>query len=262
MPFVPMSSGDVDGPASSTDGAIALQSGTTGKLLKNAPSLYDSDNNLNLLAALYGDKYKLEVKPLTATLSLSNDDIGKFLIYAGTTVLNLPTGLAQGAKFYVLNSSNSTMVLTPTGGALLDGNNTLYYGDIYELMYSSPTQEYIVTNSYSLYNTVIPSTAGVGAPLALTSNNSKSIFTNQGATALAYFNLPQAATGLSYTFYVQDSDGIRIVANGTDTITIGSSTSAGGGFAENLNAGTCVTLQAINSSQWAAMTYAGTWTVT
>jgi hypothetical protein len=126
--------GDVVGPASTIDGTIPIQSGTTGKILKNSPSIYDSDSNLNLAAALYGDKYKLEIAPEEEEINLTVADIGKFKIYGGTTILNLDDSIPVGAKFIVFNANTDPLVLTPTGDATLAGNNTLYESDFYGLI--------------------------------------------------------------------------------------------------------------------------------
>lgn len=92
--------------------------------------------------------------------------------------------------------------------------------------------------------------------------NCNYVFTNEGTTAKRDFTLPTAVTGYSYTFVVQDSDGLRVVADTGNTIRIGSSVSASGGNIDSTTIGSTVTLVAINSTQWFAISTNGSWTVT
>jgi len=105
-------------------------------------------------------------------------------------------------------------------------------------------------------------TAGSGSPNTITSSESGSVFTNEGATALNYHTLPTAVSGLTYTFYVQDADGIRVTANTGDTIRINTSVSASAGYAESTTVGSSVTLAAINATEWVATSVIGTWALT
>lgn len=143
MPFYPSGGGGVIGPGSSTNRALAQFDGTTGQLLKNSVTTYDADGNLYINCALYGDKFKVEIKPSTATLSLSTDDIGKFLVYGGTTILNMDASLPDGSKFIVVNANSTPLVMTPTGGATLGSNNTVYESDIYLITYSEVANNFL-----------------------------------------------------------------------------------------------------------------------
>jgi hypothetical protein len=105
-------------------------------------------------------------------------------------------------------------------------------------------------------------TAGSGSPNTITAAESRSVFTNEGATALNYHTLPTAAAGLVFTFYVQDTDGIRVVANTGDTIRIDTAVSAAAGYAESTTVGSSVTLTAINATEWVATSVIGTWALT
>ena len=88
------------------------------------------------------------------------------------------------------------------------------------------------------------------------------ILTNEGTTAANYHTLPAARSGLGpYTFVVQDADGIRIVAGAGDTIRIAASASPAAGYIEAATIGNVVTLYAINATEWVAISYVGTWTV-
>ena len=104
-------------------------------------------------------------------------------------------------------------------------------------------------------------TAGSGAPNVITVGESRTLYTNEGATAENYHTLPLAAAGLTFTFYVQDTDGIRITANTGDTIRVAAGVSAAAGFVRSATAGAVVRLTAINATEWVAEYQTDTWTV-
>ena len=113
----------------------------------------------------------------------------------------------------------------------------------------------------NLMREVEANTAGVGTPNALIATESHKVLTNQGSTAKNYHTLPAAATGLTYTFYVQDADGIRVVAGTGDTIRFAATASSSGGYIESVTIGDSITLVAINADEWVAVAVVGTgWT--
>jgi hypothetical protein len=96
-----------------------------------------------------------------------------------------------------------------------------------------------------------------------TSADRNKLFTNEGATALQEFTLPTAAAGLSFSFCVQDADDIKITANTSDTIRMGSQVTAAAGNIQSSAIGDSVTLTAINATEWMAVGgFTGVWTVT
>lgn len=104
-------------------------------------------------------------------------------------------------------------------------------------------------------------TAGSGSPNIITEAESGTVFTNEGATALNYHTLPTAVAGLTYTFYVDDADGIHITANTSDIIQINGVASTAAGYAECTSIGGSITLVAINSVDWVCTASVGTWTL-
>jgi hypothetical protein len=90
----------------------------------------------------------------------------------------------------------------------------------------------------------------IAAPggLTLTADDNGSILTNEGATSIASFLLPEAAAGLGFTFIVQDDVGLEVVAQDGDSISLGGNI----GRIESLTIGASVTLKAVNSSEWFA----------
>ena len=91
-------------------------------------------------------------------------------------------------------------------------------------------------------------------------NETNALLTNEGATASVPFTLPAAADGLQYQFCVQDADGLTITAAAGDTIRISSSVTAAAGTVTSTAIGSCVTLKAINATEWFAVSSIGTWT--
>lgn len=103
------------------------------------------------------------------------------------------------------------------------------------------------------------STVGSGSPNILANAESGKLLTNEGTTAINYHTLPTAVAGLTFTFVVQDADGMRIAANTGDTIRLGSKVTAGAGYIQSTTIGDYVSLTAINATEWLGHAY-GTWT--
>lgn len=100
------------------------------------------------------------------------------------------------------------------------------------------------------------------AAYTLTAFDSNRTFTNEGTTARMDFTLPTAAAGLVYRFIVQDTDGIRVIADTGDTIRNAGSVSATAGRIDNATIGSVVTIEAINATEWIVTSFVGTWVVT
>jgi len=98
-------------------------------------------------------------------------------------------------------------------------------------------------------------------PRTAAANEGGTLFTNEGASEKIVFNLPSAVTGMCYSFFVQDADGIRVVAAAGDTIRLAGSVTIAAGYAESTTIGSTVSLIAINETEWVAVGFAGTWTL-
>lgn len=94
------------------------------------------------------------------------------------------------------------------------------------------------------------------------SGDSGTVFTNTGAGGTVVLTLPTAAAGLTYTAYVDAGQTVQFTAGASTTIRLGGTASASAGNITNNVAGGCVTLVAISTTQWIAIGYTGTWTVT
>lgn len=102
-------------------------------------------------------------------------------------------------------------------------------------------------------------TAGVGSPNILTTGERLNTLTNEGVTAKNYHTLPAAEAGATYTFAVQDTDGLRVTANTGDTIRLGANVTAAAGYVESTVIGDVIICTAINGTEWFGIAY-GTWT--
>ena len=110
-------------------------------------------------------------------------------------------------------------------------------------------------------NVVEANTAASGSPNILTELESGKTYTNEGVTAANYHTLPLARAGLRYRFIVQDTDGIRVVANTGDTIRNAASVTPAAGYVEAATIGNVIELMAINATEWITIGIVGTWTV-
>lgn len=104
-------------------------------------------------------------------------------------------------------------------------------------------------------------TNGVGSPYSILSGDLNKCFTNEGASAEVYLNLPTAVAGLTFAFCCQAADGIRVVAAAGDTIQSASNVGAAAGYAKTTEQGAFLRLLAINATQWVAETMTGVWDI-
>lgn len=128
---------------------------------------------------------------------------------------------------------------------------------------SSPvTLREVARFGFSVPASVEANTAESGSPNILTTDEVGKLLTNEGTAGKNYHTLPAARAGLGpFTFYVQDANGIRVVAGTGDTIRIAASASPTAGYVEATTVGNAVTLIAINDTEWVAVQAVGTWTV-
>lgn len=104
-------------------------------------------------------------------------------------------------------------------------------------------------------------TATSGAPNVLVATESNKILTNEGATAENYHTLPAATVGQVYEFVCMDTDGIRIVANGTDIIVVIGSATGSGGYISTTHQYDNVVLKCPSAGVWVASSINGRWDI-
>lgn len=94
------------------------------------------------------------------------------------------------------------------------------------------------------------------------------LFSNNTADSLNIQTLPAAAdpgagTGVPaqvFSFIVQNTNGIKVIAATGDKIQIGATATASGGFIQSVVAGSCVRLIVVDAHTWMATSHEGTWT--
>lgn len=141
----------------------------------------------------------------------------------------------------VVNDGNR--ILTVVGDTVISGTNT---GD-----QATPT---------SMTYTVVAKTEGVGAPYQIVAADSMKIFTNQGATAEVYLNLPVSPVeGQTYTGYCVDADNMRFAAQSGATIRQNGTVSAANGYCQLTGIGSSITLVYLSANNsWGAIAAVGT----
>lgn len=102
----------------------------------------------------------------------------------------------------------------------------------------------------------------ISSPYALAQSQSSATFTNEGSSGKSYIQLPIPMIGLSYTFIVHNTNGLRFTADASSTIRSSTSVTATGGFAEATAIGASMTIKCINSTQWISISTLGSWTIT
>lgn len=95
---------------------------------------------------------------------------------------------------------------------------------------------------------------------ALNANMSGTVYTNAGAGGAQTFTLPAAAAGLTYTFIVAAVQELRVDPEAGDTININGTAASAAEYWTANAVGECITLVAIDTVQWIATSYTGTWT--
>lgn len=191
---------------------------------------------------------------------VNNAGRGMFLDVLGTTVAGgdisrlQVTGneyrqavLTAGAFYRWFTGATQRMALLNNGNLRVAANNT------------DNTCRLQIDGAGSMDKLVFPKNI---TPYAINLNQDRdNFFTNEGAGALQVFNLPSAAQNFTYTFYVQNVNGIRITAAAGDTIRIAATVSAAGGTATCIVVGGCLKIQCINATEWVAVSLMGTWTI-
>lgn len=93
----------------------------------------------------------------------------------------------------------------------------------------------------------------------LTGSDSKTVFTNEGASSKPSYTLPSADAGMVISFIVQDADGLRVIAATGDTIRTSGQVSKSAGYIESTAIGSVLTLRCINATEWIAVEISGLW---
>jgi hypothetical protein len=201
-------------------------------------------------------------------LVLDGDDTGVFTPSSTQATTTSPTTIYQSTKLTQTDAIHSTF----------GGDGTVSWAPIYFQERAAASGDVAGYGQLWVRNSapnvlVFTDDAGTdwdlhGNPIdnqtgsyTIPASSSGTTYTNTGATALVSLTLPSAVAGLTYTFIISDTDGIRINANTGDTIRLDASiVSTSGGYVESTSLAGSVVLRAISTSQWMAVgAYQGTW---
>jgi len=127
-------------------------------------------------------------------------------------------------------------------------------GTVRNLVVGAPTTTVNITTLKS----GVPVTP-VTTTAAPASTDTGTVYTNEGDADGAAVTLPTAVAGLVFTAYVQTAQILTITANTGDTIRIASSVTAAAGSITSSTVGSSVVLQAINATEWIALSSVGSW---
>jgi len=228
--FVSISSGDVDGPASSTDTAIVRFSGTSGKIIQNSGVTIDGSNNVSgvtQLNATTADLTNIEVTNVKAkdgTASATIADTTGYWTFSGTGAFTTPKGNntterpgtpVTGMLRYNTTSnefegySGSSPSWKSVGGAAIT-NDTSTASDLYPTFVSATTGTASTLNTSNAKLLYKPSTGElkVSAPVA-----SNGILVN-ATTMAANYTIDTGTNGLSVGPFTINSGVTLTIASG------------------------------------------------
>lgn len=229
--FVILAGGtSVSGPSAgtSTDNAIPRWDGTTGRTLQDSA---------------------VTIADTTGAITIAGDTT---ISRSGANGLVLPDNLsnvgtldwtftaATGANLTLVSSASHSILLKPAGTTALTLASTLNAVFAGTIIAATPV-----------------STTTTGAVSAATYRTAEN---NIGATAISARTLPTAVAGAEFTFVVDDTDGIQVIANTGDVIRIAGNTGTAAGSTTSTTVGSVLRLLAIDATYWDATAVVGTWT--
>lgn len=164
---------------------------------------------------------------------------------SGCAVRIVDTGTVRGS----VGSSGSTVIVSSVTGNLVFASNNTTTATL-----DSSNNATFVGNVICATKTATTTTGNVSALTYRTAEN------NIGASALSVRTLPTAIAGAEYTFIVDDTDGIQVVANTGDILRIAGNTGTAAGSTTSTTIGSVIRLLAIDATYWDAISVVGTWT--
>ena len=219
LDFVEVASGNVDGPASSTDNAVVRFDGTTGKLIQDSTATIDDSGNfvatgnVNSSAAtatVFSTPTNLTVGAAATTLSLG--------AATGTTAINNTTVTASNATTVSLGAATGTTSINNATVTL--GNATTL-----NMNGANPTVASTATGTLTLFNTALTTANAFGAAttiaLGITGTTARTVNIATGATSASTFTFGGAATSATHVIKIGTGSG------GTATFDAGNAGSIG-----------------------------------
>jgi len=277
-------SGDVVGPASSTDNAIARWDLATGKLLQDsglivsdvaagaitvtstagtAITLKNTDPAATTGASVAGDALAITAGNAVASTDTAGAAAGGAVTITSGAAARNTSGNANGGD---INLTTGAGIGTgTTGKVVLPSAAGLNWSTDTGLARSAAGVVKVTDGSTGIGSALTArvfedSTAGSGSPNILTLDESWKVIGNAGAGATAYNTLPSAQAGLVFTFDNSSAtQAIRVTAAAGDNIRVNEITTDTAGYVESGSSGSTITLVAIDSTTWEAVSIIGDW---
>jgi hypothetical protein len=254
------------------DSTVAANTATTSGILLNTPSTASSGNQYA------SPTIKLRNQAYKSNTTAESQEVG-FNIFN----LGVQGTTAASTKLYfvpVLNAvTNATpFIMDSVNGTFSAGTITANFGNVTASsggFISANTSGYFITGRGSItatadgVYTLLNNGQGANASLkvskpvsakttayTVTATENGTVFTNEGATAQVVFTLPTAVANYSWTFVVQDADGLRVDTASGDTLRIGGTVTASDGYVECATIGKVITIVAINATEFIEMSNA------
>jgi hypothetical protein len=178
-------------------------------------------------------------------------------------IINDPTGvsgygmISLGAQGNWNAGGTSPFIGSANGTFVAINPASTYAGNFLDFQ-KAGVRQFMINNAGGIISSYIIAPKAA-TPYTVLSTESNTVFTNEGATAKIVFNLPTAVAGLTFTLFVQDTDGIDITAASGDTIRFNTTVTAAAGTITSTTIGSSITLVAINATEWVATALVGTW---
>jgi hypothetical protein len=184
---------------------------------------------------------------------------GQFIVTSNEDVasaINLVTNTGSSETIVVTNTQGTAagaIALTATAGGI-----TLTAGADDAITLNSGTGD-IVFSGDIIKNFIYEITADTDGE-NVSAAASGTVFTNAAAGGAQTFTLPTAAAGLTYTFIVMAEQELRIDPGADDVININGTAASAAEYWTANAIGESITLVAVDSVNWIATAYTGTWT--
>jgi hypothetical protein len=187
--FVEVASGDVDGPSSATDNAVARFDGTTGKLIQNSAVTIDDSGNVSGVVQLNA-----------TTVDATNVEVTNIKAKDGTAAVQIAdsTGVVSVTAAPVLTALTASQAVFTNASKALVSNAITGTGDV--VMSTSPTlvTPALGTPSALVGTNITGTAAGLTAGNVTTNANLTGAVTSVGnATSLGSFTSAQLAGALT-----------------------------------------------------------------
>lgn len=231
-------SGNVVGPASATNNAVALYDGTTGKLIKNSSTTIDANNNIffnNFSAAVTTTTAAAGTTVLTAASSRT-----QILTGSTTQTFQLPDATTMSLEMAFIFNNNSSGSLTITN----NGTTSLYVVPGGGLVHCAPTSVSTANGTWDFHpwapGTVTWGSGTTGLVMNSALSTTPSINAGTPSSTIPAF-IPQRAS--STTGFGGDSTHLYGIIGGVNYLTLSSTGDLNLSTPQN-NAGSVLTTNA------------------